>query len=53
MIFKWESQEERLLKFISISAKRKLEWLKQMHDFLCAGLTRKRRYIYHKLRESR
>lgn len=53
MIFKWENQEERLLRFISIAPKKKLEWLRQMHDFLCKGLTKKQRYIYHRLREDR
>ena len=53
MIFKWESQEERLLKFMSISPKKKLEWLCQMHDFLCKAFTKKQRHIYYKLRENR
>lgn len=53
MIYKWESQKERLLRFMNIPAKRKLEWLRQMHYFLCKGLTKKQRYIYYRLRESR
>jgi hypothetical protein len=53
MITEWESQEERLLKFMKIAPKKKLEWLHQMHDFLRKALTKKQRYIYHRLRENR
>ena len=53
MISKWESQEERLLRFMSISPKKKLEWLRQMHDFLSKVWTKKQRSIYYRLRQSR
>jgi len=56
MIFKWESQEERLLRFMGIAPKKKLEWLCKMHDFLRKRMTsmaKKRRYIYYRLRETR
>lgn len=53
MIFKWESEEEKLLKFMRIAPKKKLEWLRQMHDFLGKALHKKQRYIYRRLRESR
>lgn len=33
MIFKWETEEERLLKFMRIPAKKKLEWLYEMNKF--------------------
>ncbi len=52
MISKWESQEERLLKFMRIPPKRKLEWLWQMHEFIRLASTKKRRDIFWKLRES-
>ena len=53
MIFKWESQEERLSKFMGIAPKKKLEWLRQMHDFLRKTLTKKQRRVYYRLRETR
>lgn len=53
MIFKWESEESRLLRFMKIPAKRKLEWLWQMHEFIRLASTKKKRAIFWKLRESR
>lgn len=53
MIFKWESEKERRLRFISVTPKKKLEWLRQMQSFLAKAMTKKQRHIYHKLRESR
>ncbi len=52
MIFKWESPEERLSKFMGIAPKKKLEWLQEMHDFLCKALTKKQKRLYYKLRET-
>ena len=52
MISKWESEKERLTKFIDIAPKKKLEWLREMHDFLNKALTKKQRHLYYKLRES-
>jgi hypothetical protein len=34
MISKWENEEERLLRFMKISPKKKLEWLLEMNEFL-------------------
>lgn len=34
MICKWESREERLLRFMRISPKKKLEWLLEINEFL-------------------
>lgn len=34
MISRWETQEERLRKFMRISPKKKLEWLYQMNEFV-------------------
>lgn len=53
MIFKWESQEERLRRFMRISPKKKMEWLCQMHEFLRRALTKKNIHLYWKLRQSR
>ena len=53
MISKWESQRERLLKFMGIAPKKKLEWLQEMHDFLRKALTKKEKRVYYKLRETR
>ncbi len=50
MIFKWESEEERLLKFLRIPAKRKLEWLLQMNEFLHRFSSKKQERIRQKLR---
>lgn len=52
MTFQWESQEERLLRFMRISPKKKLEWLQQMHEFMCLASTKKRKNIFWKLREA-
>lgn len=53
MNFGWESQEERLLRFMRISPKKKMEWLYEMHEFLRKGLTKKTLEIHNKLRENR
>ncbi|MBI5872598.1 MAG: hypothetical protein HZB36_00420 [Candidatus Omnitrophica bacterium] len=53
MIFKWESQEQRLRRFMAISPKKKLEWLCQMNNFLLKASNKKRRDIYWRLRTSR
>ena len=53
MISKWESQKERLVKFMAIAPKKKLEWLRQMHDFLRKAMTKKQRRVYYRLRETR
>ncbi len=53
MIFKWETDEERVLRFMRISPRKKMEWLCQMHEFMRKALTGKRRKLYFKLREGR
>jgi hypothetical protein len=37
MICKWESREERLLRFMKISPKKKLEWLLEINEFIHKG----------------
>lgn len=53
MIYKWESRDERLLRFMHIPPKKKLEWLRRMQIFLNKSLTGKRRDIYYKLRREK
>lgn len=53
MIFKQESEKEKLLRYMVISPKKKLEWLYQMHQFILKASTKKTRNIFWKLRESR
>jgi hypothetical protein len=53
MISKWETEKERIIKAMKISPKKKLEWLKDMHDFLCKTLTKEQRFLFYKLRETR
>jgi len=53
MIFKWESQKERLSRFMKIPPKKKMEWLNQMHEFLGKALTKRQKDVYRILRERR
>ncbi|MFA4888348.1 MAG: hypothetical protein WC628_02070 [Candidatus Omnitrophota bacterium] len=48
MIFKWESDEEKLKRFMRIPAKKKLEWLNQMHEFMRLAYSKKQRDIFGK-----
>jgi len=50
MNFGWESDEEKILRYMKISPKKKLEWLQAMHDFLLVTATPKRRKIFWGLR---
>ena len=50
MNFGWESEDEKMLRYMKIPARKKLEWLKEMHDFLLATATPRRRKIFWKLR---
>ena len=53
MIFKWETEEERLLRFIKIPPKKKLEWLRQMNEFILKCSSKRTRAIRRQLREIR
>ena len=53
MIFEWETDEERLLRFMKIPPKKKMEWLNQMNRFLNKVSTKKQKDIYLKIREER
>jgi hypothetical protein len=50
VISKWESEEERLLKFMKIPAKKKLEWLYQMHQFINKFYSKRKKKFFQKLR---
>lgn len=39
-MFKWETEEGRLLKFMRIPPKKKMEWLREMNEFI-AKVTKK------------
>jgi hypothetical protein len=51
VIFQRESAEERLLRFMKIPAKKKLEWLYGMHELMRLTSTKSQRDIFWKLRE--
>ena len=51
MIFKWETTEERLTKFIKINPKEKLEWLRQMLEFVEKYSTKSTLEFKRKLKE--
>jgi len=53
MIFEWETEEERLLRFLKIPPKKKLEWLSQMNEFVAKCSSRRRKLIRLKLRKIR
>jgi len=51
MIFKWENEEERLLRFMKIPPKKKLEWLRQMNEFIVKCSSKRSKLIRWKLRK--
>jgi len=53
MIFNWESEEERILRFMEIPPKKKLEWLYQMNKFLNKYSPEKNKMIRKELRQER
>lgn len=52
MKFGWESEEERLKRFMKIPPKKKLEWLRQMNE-LARSLPKSNQKIRWELRKSR
>jgi len=50
--FQWETEQEKLLRFKRIPAKKKLEFLWQMHELIRSAYTKKRRKIFWKMREA-
>lgn len=51
MIFAWDNEEERLLRFMRIPAKKKLEWLNQMNELADKVLTSKQKAMRLRLRQ--
>jgi len=44
MISRWETEEEKLLRFMKIPAKKKLEWLYEINKFVSKfSISRKKR----------
>ncbi len=53
MIFAWESEKDRLKKFMKIPPKQKLEWLYQMHLFILKSSSKRGLALRRKLRQMR
>lgn len=50
MIFSWETDKERLLKFMKIPPKKKLEWLLEMNKFALKFWPKERKKNWYKNR---
>ena len=53
MNFDWESEEEKLLRYMKIPAHKKMEWLRQMHEFIVKTSSKQTLALRQKLREIR
>lgn len=53
MIFEWEGEEERRLRLMKISPKKKMEWLLQMNEFIARSMSDRDRKIRRENRENR
>ena len=53
MAFEWETEEERLTRFMKIPPKKKLEWLRQIHEFTVRCSSKRTMLIRWKLRRMR
>ena len=53
MSFEWETEDERLLRYMKISPWKKLEWLRQIHEFTVKCSSKRTMKIRWKLREMR
>jgi len=53
MRFKSEREKERILDLMKIPPQKKLEWLRQMNEFIAKFSSKKTIKIRHKLREAR
>ncbi|MCG2711950.1 MAG: hypothetical protein L6416_06465 [Candidatus Omnitrophica bacterium] len=51
--FTWESEKDRLKKFMKIPPKQKLEWLYQMHLFILKSSSKRGLALRRKLRQMR
>ena len=52
IITKWETEEERLTRFMKIPAKKKLEWLYQINEFVNKFSSSSQKKLRQKLRSS-
>ncbi len=52
-MFQWESEEERLKRFMKISPKKKMEWLCEMHELMVKSSSKSMKKLRQKLREMR
>jgi hypothetical protein len=50
MIFRWETDKERTLRFMRIPARKKLEWLYQINEFIHKFSSKKQEKIRQRLR---
>ena len=50
MNFGWESEEDKLSRYIKIPAKKKMEWLQAMHELTLAMASPERKKMFWKLR---
>lgn len=50
MIFKWETEEEKTRRFVRMSPQKKLEWLRQMNEFIAKFAPKERRKIKEQLK---
>jgi len=48
--FGWEDEKAKLLRYMKISPKKKLEWLQKMHEFTLVMATPERKNIFWKSR---
>jgi hypothetical protein len=53
MIFGWETEEEKLLRYRKMPPKKKLEWLQKMHEFTVKTSSKRMLALRWKLREER
>ena len=51
MFDKWETQQERLKRFMKIPPRKKMEWLQQMNEFTLKTSSKRTMAIRRKLRE--
>lgn len=50
MKFHWETDDERLLRWMKITPKKKLEWLQEMHEWQLKTFPRRRKFLREYLR---
>jgi len=52
-MYKWEKEDERLLRFMKISPQQKLEWLRKMNAFIYKFSSQEKLALRRKLKEER